>query len=400
MRNTKLFHNLDTLARLKLLGFDRRSNASSLYLTDFWNGIDLNSSPHVTTYTGGKITAADADGVLRSSPANVPCLPGCRFSDGTWHPTNSEGSDLFTSTTRTVKPLNVPKALVKDYGVDEDWQGQMVCPAASNYFWNPTTPATQTRTLSAGTYTLSISGTGSITSSAGTAVGSGFGAATDGTPNTFVVSTGGTVVFTVAGTPTYAQVELGSFPTPFILDGGAGTGTRSASVITRPTAGTALKGPIEGQNFGIIGRVVPSMSGTNIINYPSLFSTKQTSVNYINVFMSSTPRVYLSKFIDGTNYQFHVDVAYDLGDTIWWEVYQSSVCGMGVRVKINNGSWGNWVVRNDTGGRAAARVGSTYSVGSKDGLSQFYGTHQARIVTIPPTLATEAEVQAFLETQA
>lgn len=94
--------------------------------------------------------------------------------------------------------------------------------ASQNNLLNSTAPATQTTaSLGVGTYTLWVNGTGSATSSAGTATGSGFGAATDGAPNTFSVTVAGTVVITVAGSLVAFQLEPGSFGTPLIVTAGA-----------------------------------------------------------------------------------------------------------------------------------------------------------------------------------
>lgn len=53
-----------------------------------------------------------------------------------------------------------------------------------------------TITLGTGTWTLSLEGTAAVTVAAGTAVGSGFGQATEGNSVTFTISTGGTVTLT------------------------------------------------------------------------------------------------------------------------------------------------------------------------------------------------------------
>lgn len=77
----------------------------------------------------------------------------------------------------------------------------------TNLFLNSGATATQNITLPVGRYTSWITGTGSITSSAGTAVGSGFGAATEGAENVITITSPGTVTFTKAGVVATAQVE-------------------------------------------------------------------------------------------------------------------------------------------------------------------------------------------------
>jgi len=96
-------------------------------------------------------------------------------------------------------------------------QGFLVEGSVTNYLVNSDTPALQTTgSLSAGTYTLWMEGTGSVTVAAVTAIGSGFGTATSGSPVTFTVSTAGTVLVTPIGSPTLFQLENIGFPTSYI----------------------------------------------------------------------------------------------------------------------------------------------------------------------------------------
>ena len=129
--------------------------------------------------------------------------------NGRWYSTPTGGTDVaaFGDTVTWV-----------DQGPYSHDFGLLAEPSATNYFLQSDTPATQTISLAVGTYTLWLDGaTGdSITSAAGTAAGTGFGAATPGTPNIFSITTAGTVTFTVAGTPIRAQVENSPVPTSYI----------------------------------------------------------------------------------------------------------------------------------------------------------------------------------------
>lgn len=108
---------------------------------------------------------------------------------------------------------------------------QLGTPTVNNLL-NSTAPVTQTTaSLGTGTYTLWVNGTGSATSSAGTATGAGFGAAINGTSNTFTVSVAGTVVVTVAGSLNAFQLESGGIGTSLIITAGT-TVTRNNDVIT------------------------------------------------------------------------------------------------------------------------------------------------------------------------
>jgi hypothetical protein len=142
--------------------------------------------------------------------------------------------------------------------------GLLIEEARTNSLLNSGAPATQTTaSLATGTYTLWIVGTGSATSSAGTAVGTGFGAATAGTPNVITITTAGTVTVTVAGSPTRFQLENGGFATSYIPTTGA-TATRAADAATMalpPGWGATLGSwaadfTVEGFKAGSFGRIV------------------------------------------------------------------------------------------------------------------------------------------------
>lgn len=72
-------------------------------------------------------------------------------------------------------------------------------------------PTTQDLTLPTGSYALQVSGAGTATSSAGTATITGAGAASNGTPNVFVVTVAGTVTITI-DTATVVWLTPGAIP--------------------------------------------------------------------------------------------------------------------------------------------------------------------------------------------
>ena len=95
--------------------------------------------------------------------------------------------------------------------------GLLVENARTNNLLNSGAPATQTTaSLATGVYCLWVIGAGSATASAGTAVGTGFGAAVAGTPNVFTITTAGTVTVTVSGSLTRFQLENSPAPTSYI----------------------------------------------------------------------------------------------------------------------------------------------------------------------------------------
>jgi len=144
--------------------------------------------------------------------------------------------------------------------------------AATNYFLNSGAPVTQTISLPTGTFTLgNILGSGSITSSAGTATATGYGVATSSATNTITVTVAGTVVFTVSGTVTQAQVENTAFATSYIPTAGAAV-TRAPDALSYTLAGNlnqaAGSAYVEIQSFIVAGSSTPDGRVIGTLNAP------------------------------------------------------------------------------------------------------------------------------------
>jgi hypothetical protein len=114
-------------------------------------------------------------------------------------------------------------------------------------------PASQTVSLSTtGYYTLWVEGTGSCAVAANTAVGTGFGTATDGSYVVINITSVGTVDLTVTGSLARFQLEKGCNPTSYIPTTTVAV-TRAVDVLTFPSAG-----------------VVDDAAGTLALDYYSL----------------------------------------------------------------------------------------------------------------------------------
>jgi hypothetical protein len=119
-------------------------------------------------------------------------------------------------------------------------QGIGVFESRTNYLLNSDSPATQTTgSLGTGYYVLFFNGTGTVTSSAGTATATGLGALSAGSFQVIDVTVAGTLTLTISGTVNWFDLQnapnalsggAGVAPAPHIHTAGA-TVTRSADSI-------------------------------------------------------------------------------------------------------------------------------------------------------------------------
>lgn len=178
-------------------------------------------------------------------------------------------------------------------------RGVLIEPQRTNFLLNSLTPVTQVITLATGTYTLWHEGSGSVTSSATTAVGTGFGSSvsgalgTYGTPNTFVITTAGTVTITVTGTVTSFQVEDGTFATSLIITTGA-QATRSRDDMTSNIA--SVYNNLEGS---FVAEHMPSQNNTSGV-IATLSDGTIGNYHLFNHRSSATQEAYIIR-VSGTN---------------------------------------------------------------------------------------------------
>jgi len=138
---------------------------------------------------------------------------------------------------------------ITDYAINAPrflTNGLLLEGARTNRALNSAVPASHTiPNLPVGSFVGWVNGTGSMTIAAGTAVGTGFGTATQGNKLNFDISTAGTVTVTIVGSLNAIQVENTSVaesyaPSSFIRTTGAFV-ARSTTILTAgPPAGFTL----------------------------------------------------------------------------------------------------------------------------------------------------------------
>lgn len=146
---------------------------------------------------------------MRANGLSVAPAVFTRNSVGTVVARNKSYASIASGSPRWDYDLNAPGLLMER--------------ASTNLIANPDTPVNQTITLTAGDYTLSFYGGGTISlagAAALTAVGSGSWPVR--TVQTFTVTTGGSVTVAFTGTIDKPQLESGLSPTRYIAGGSRG----------------------------------------------------------------------------------------------------------------------------------------------------------------------------------
>lgn len=232
--------------------------------------------------------------------------------------------------------------------------GLLIFETRTNQLLNSNAPATQTTgSLGTGTWTLWCNGTGSVLPSGGTATITGAASASNGSPNTFVVTVAGTVTVTVTGSLNAFQLEQGAFGTSFIITGGA-TATRAADNIT--FIGSALT--ILKLSVGS-ARVAEKLIGDTGTFESLICSTTTNSIQALAGF-SGAGNAALNLSQVGSIFSFSRRFSVGVLDSVTYRWQQSNYAGS---------LSGAAVV---TAANAQAPVaGTTYNLGSQSGSSQF-----------------------------
>lgn len=181
-------------------------------------------------------------------------------------------------------PFSIASNIVIDSGVRTSSyisNGCLIEPYVTNVFSNPSSPATQSislTTANAGKWTTTVFGSGTITITAGTGTASNLGTATSGSPRTITVTGAGTFVFTLSGgTPSCVNVENTYYGTSAIR-GTAATNDRFMTRYNIPTSGVL---PAGAWTLRIVFK--PSVQITpNIAKY-YLFGSYTDASNYLRL---------------------------------------------------------------------------------------------------------------------
>lgn len=184
------------------------------------------------------------DGLDNGPPGIIPgSLFDLNFSTGLYYGTTLGGLTVSRASANATDLLatDVSGRAYNSFGANvarvTAGRGLLVEEARTNVLLASAVPATQTSpSLGTGTYSLWCNGAGSVTPSGVTATITGAAAATNGAPNTFVVTVAGTVLFTVSGALNAFQCELNpgtiGNPTSFITTTVA-AGTRNMDIVKK-----------------------------------------------------------------------------------------------------------------------------------------------------------------------
>jgi hypothetical protein len=393
------------------------------FVTDIFNL--LQNSP---TYTGGALTVTDHEGTLVTSPTNTAGFEGGRLTNGVWYDTDTEGAALQTTVNIPTKagtrkwytepfdgpfgysnwPARTNKVTCRKYNpvdttnitksgdaaavlsVVDDTAALTaagligICTSGKVYRLDNSAGVSGANAIPAGAvgnmnqHSFSVylrGGTGSFGDDWGGLYSPAFIASesyqqltkthipVDSSRRMRVVADAGQIIYFIL-----PQLEEGAFNTPPIFDPDEdtlATVTRPATNLSMPTAGVL---PVN--DFGIWGEVIPGASGQDI-GY-LLYSYTVFNEEY-GVYADGTKVWAVKKVGGGSNHYQELPFTHTKDTPFQYQAFQSSVYGMGIRVKEQGGAWSAWLLKDDADGRLDAPIASTYQVGARNNASHFAG---------------------------
>jgi hypothetical protein len=191
---------------------------------------------------------------------------------------------------------------------------------------------------------------------------------------------------TIAGGPTRVQVEAGAFSSPWIDTAGT-TVTRAATNLSIPSAGF-----IRANDWGLMGLVIPGASGQGTVLWA--ISTYTDGDNSTGVFFSNTSFL-TYKRVSGVTHFASGTYAHTINTPFLYQAYQSSVYGMGIRVRQYSGgvwgAWSAWSTKNDADGRLDAPIAATVQIGARNNAERFAGNYPYALTIFADDPKTELE---------
>jgi hypothetical protein len=140
-------------------------------------------------------------------------------------------------------------------------------------------------------------------------------------------------------------------------------------------------------DFGIWGEVIPGASGQETI-FGAIFGS-HAGVDYLTLYFSG-PNLAINKR-SGGNILVGSPHASTVNEPFQYQLFQSRVYGMGIRVKEQGGAWSAWALKNDADGRLDAPIAATYSVGSRNAANHFSGYYPGLAIIQHPDPKAELE---------
>lgn len=334
---------------------------------------------------------------MNSGAISEPALDALTFAQDF---ENSVGTGTFTRASNAWNPDtgelcadNVPR-----YVAGRSGKGILIEGARTNSFLNSGTPVTQdisVTTSGSGYWICSVYGSGSVTSSAGTAIATGYGVAVAGVPNVIKVTSNGSVTYTVNGADVTTKVQV---------ENATNFGPWATSYI--PTTGIPINRAIDVLSYPT-GVITPSQGTVSLwIKVAQWFQGSTTTVQFFNTYLTTTTHIIaLSKSNTANMWRWNVrgtgaDDTYITTTCLsdgWhhfagtWDANESALWVDGVKCTIANGfSMDPRTPTDGIGLTVPSTLSDTFAVGLSNNLTAghcFTPIDNLRIYNRPLTAA-------------